>query len=247
MNPDVIQPGMGGFLAWGKDSGRIMKWKEGQAQKFKIQAAWRKDGEKGGPESNVRTGGCSKQNSNKIPRVDSSKIGIGSVVSRMDNVGPWSARDHGGDRECVRDFAFFEVKDRHPITGDDWRGEKRHSEGYLSALSWRPLRGVGNIAFGQPVRKTGRTTGLAFGVVALADVVTDGKAHKEFVVLPEGIKSGETFMEPGDSGAGGITSDGKAIGILYGDVRNTRVKALRMFQAVDGRRLGGTSKGPSPK
>ena len=155
-------------------------------------------------------------------------------------MGPWSARDPGGDRECVHDFAFFEVKDRHPITGDDWTGRVRPSEGYLSALSWRPLRGVGSLALGQPVRKTGRTTGLTFGVVvALADVVTDGKAHKEFIVLPEGIKSGETFMKPGDSGAGVIASDGKAVGMLYGGVRNTRVKALRMFQAADGRRVGG--------
>ena len=45
-DPDVVQPGVSDFLAWGKDSGGIMKWTEGQAQKFKTQATREKERER---------------------------------------------------------------------------------------------------------------------------------------------------------------------------------------------------------
>ena len=214
----VYQPSDADFAAWGKDSAGF----ERKMSKLATKSDPRNIS------NNLSNHTNAKRILQRYQGLAQTPAGryVGDVVAKANEVKTVGCA--GGQRTCLMEYALLRVEARNPYDGgDDFYGEGP-SEGQLSHVQWEELQRIGQLELGMPVRKRGRTTGDTFGIVAaLADVGVAGVVRQEFIVLPEGLHRRERFGVPGDSGAGVISGDGRAVGILYGGVDNARIKLIK--------------------
>lgn len=129
------------------------------------------------------------------------------------------------DRRCLLDYAVFDVQEsRNPQPQLVPRFYGGPDEGYLSEVDWQPMRKWGQVKLDDPVRKTGRTTGVTYGVVAgiyanWKSAQFPGETMKEYHVLrdeklDEQSDISHIFAWKGDSGASVVDYQGRIVGFV---------------------------------
>ena len=140
--------------------------------------------------------------------------GVGKVVKAFCGTTSYMGR------HCTSDYAIIKLERRLPEENEDFPEDDVPTSGYLSSLTWaNDPSTIAELQHDVYVKKRGRTTGVTHGLVAgiYGTFQRSRQIRQEFWVLPEPLISPlYAFSEHGDSGSCVWTTDGKAIGIVFG-------------------------------
>ena len=125
----------------------------------------------------------------------------------------WAAAVH-------RSYAIVKLERCLPEENDDFPGDDVLTSRCLSSLTWddNPTT-ITELQYDVYIKKRGRTSGITHGLVASIYGTFQGsrQIRQKFWVFPEALFSTlYAFGEHGDLGSCAWTTDGKAIGILFG-------------------------------
>ena len=140
------------------------------------------------------------------------KIKVGTITHREYQC----VRD--GNRTCISDFLLFDVLPaRQPSSLERWPFTPPN-RGALGKGAWRLVNDWGELSLDMHVRKNGASTGFTYGFVAGVKAQFYSKKFpnplSEFYVLEERDVTNHEFAEPGDSGSGVVSREGKLVGLV---------------------------------